>query len=104
MRRMPVRRQRAICIMRMRSMGMLMVFIASVRMILVPMRFVRVSRLGWMTIFRNDVHFGCGQSAPAHLAHLQVRAHVQRCSSFLKGVKGNTRVDEGAKKHVAAYA
>jgi len=104
MRRMLMRRGLEIGLMRVRRMGMLMMFIAGVGMSQVSMRFVRVRRLGCVTLVRNDVHFGRGQSAAAHLAHLQVRAHVQRLGGFLKGVKRNARIDKGAQQHVAAYA
>ena len=104
MRWMLVRRGHQIALMRVLRKGMLMMFIAGVRMTCVPMRFVRVRRLGCLSLLRDDVNFDRGQSAAAHLAHLQVRAHVQRRSGFLKGVKGNARVDKRAQQHVAAYA
>ena len=104
MRWMLVRRGRCVVLMRVRRMGMLMMLVAGVKMTLLPMRFVQVKRLGCLKFFSNDVYFGCGQSSAAHLAHLQMRAHVQHRSGFCKGVKGNARVDKGAQQHVAAYA
>ena len=65
---------------------------------------VRVLRLSRMRVGRDDIHLGCGQAAAAHLAHLQMRAHVQRGCSLRKSVKGDARIHKGAQQHIAAYA
>ena len=81
---------------------------------------MRLMRVGAVRVFRmipmrmaarwrvrgQYIHFGCGKPATAHLAHLQMRAHVQRGCSLRKSVKGegNARIHKGAQQHIAAYA
>jgi hypothetical protein len=53
---------------------------------------------------RNHIHFGCGQPAAAHLAHLKARADVELGCRFFKKRKGNARIHQGAQQHIAADA
>jgi hypothetical protein len=65
---------------------------------------VLVCGFGGLLLVCDHVHFGCGQAASAHLAHLQPRAHIQRGGRFLKTREGNARIHQRAQQHVAAYA
>ena len=68
------------------------------------MSFMRVLRPARRLVRRNHVHFGCGQAAPAHLAHLKACAHTERDRRFFKTGEGNACIHQGAQQHVAAYA
>jgi hypothetical protein len=59
---------------------------------------VVVGNLGsgsWILV-RKNVYFRCGNTAAAHFAHLETRAHVQRRSRVGKRVEGDTRIHKGA--------
>jgi hypothetical protein len=66
-----------------------------------PMR-MRVARRAF--IQRLYIHFGSGNSATAHLAHLEARTHIQRGSRLLKQAERNACIHKGAKQHIAADA
>ena len=81
----------------MRVRLMLVMFV--LRMILVS-----VFRFNGQCIGRNHVHFGCGQAATVHLAHLQPRTNVQRSRGLRKASEGNARIHQRSQQHVAADA
>jgi len=68
------------------------------------MSIVRVFCTGGVLLGRDDIDFGSGDAAAAHLAHFKTGADVERGGCFGKEVKGDAGIDEGAEEHVAAYA
>ena len=93
----------------MRVCVRVLVCICRVGVIRVRMRFMRVRAvcmLGLVRCFarRNHVDLGSGQATAAHLAHLKTRAYIQRGRCFFETGKGDARIHQGAKQHVAADA
>ena len=58
----------------------------------------------FIMVINNDVNLGAGKAAAADLMHFKVRADIERGGGLFEKGKGNTRIDEGAKQHVAADA
>jgi hypothetical protein len=85
-------------------MGLLRVFARRVR----RMRIVLVRMAGFVTVLvvagRNHIHFCAGQAAAHHLALVQVSAHAELGTGFLKDGTGDAGVNQSAQQHVAAYA
>ena len=87
--------------MRMRLRAVLMKMrIARVRFVIV----VRVLCLNRRSVGCKDIHLGCGQTAAAHLVHLQPRAYIQRGRCRFKAGEGEARIHHGPQQHIAAYA
>jgi hypothetical protein len=101
-----------VAFMRMR-MGMCMSVAVRMRrlrpmhVLFVAMRvrpFIPMCMLRSRTIGRQHIHLGSGNSAAAHLAHLEARTDIQRRSRLDKCLERHARVDKGAQQHVAANA
>ena len=58
----------------------------------------------FIVVIHPDVDLGPGRAAAADLMHFKVRADIERGGGLFEKRKGNTRIDEGAKQHVAADA
>ena len=58
----------------------------------------------FIMVINNDVNLGAGKAAAADLMHFKARADIERGGGLFEKGKGNTRIDEGAKQHVAADA
>ena len=80
--------------------GLRLMRMCAVRMLCLAVVRMAARRCVW----GQYIHFGCGKPATAHLAHLQMRAHVQRGCNLRKSVKGDARIHKGAQQHIAAYA
>ena len=65
----------------------------------VAMRCLDLERVGVVRALAfadQHIHLGSSDSAAAHFAHLETRAHVQRRSRLDKRVEGDTRIHKGA--------
>jgi hypothetical protein len=67
-------------------------------------RFITMGMLGGRIIGREHIHLGSGDSAAAHLAHLEARTDIQRRSRLGQCLERDAGVHKGAQQHVAADA
>ena len=89
--------------------GVLMLVIVTVRVLVCVWMLVLVILYGMrvfvlMALVRQGVDLGSGQAAARDFPVFEASANVERRSSVLKQREGNTSIDEGAEKHVAADA